>query len=249
MKPEKVFYLNLFFLTSLSSIDARCSTEIVSEIIRSKGVFVQGLQVDDGLIYESIGGYGESKIIIYKPREPEVQKQIYLPQNIFAEGLTVFQEKIYILTWKAGLCFVYDANTHKYLYKHNFSGEGWGLTNNGSELLLSNGSNVIQYRDPDSFELIKTVKVDDLNTGNDKLNELEYVDGLLYANVWRSNKIISIDLKSGSIKSAIDLSDLVDKVRSENHNAGVLNGIADGGDSTLWITGKNWSKLFQIRVE
>lgn len=221
--------------------------EIVEEYPLMNRSFVQGLEYDnDGSLLLSNGKYGDSELIRFKPGYQEISQKIDLEDKYFGEGLTIVNDKIYQLTWKENIVFVYDKNTFKKLNSYHLDGEGWGICSYKNNLIVSDGSNKLQFFDND-FRKIK----DDLSvTYNGKklsgLNELECVEDKIYANVFGDDNIYRIDSSTGVVDLVIN-TDKIDKSSYSDPND-VLNGIASvPGSDDLIVTGKNWSSLYKIR--
>ena len=214
--------------------------------------FLEGLEWHDGFLYEGSGDpdyTGKSKLAkVDLVTGKDIQK-INLAKEYFGEGITVLNNKIYELTYKEGKCFVYDFKTFNKLKEFNYDGEGWGMTNDGQYLIMDNKTDKLVYRDPNTFDIVKQVGVSDNNGPLSEINELEYVDGFIYANVYTRDIIVKIDPKTGSVVAKADLSKIWNTAgQTENDRADVLNGIAyDATQKRFFITGKNWSKLFEVK--
>lgn len=202
--------------------------------------FTQGLFQDDGdNFYISSGRYNRSTLIYQQPHKIT---RYSLPSQFFAEGLTVIDDKIFLLTWKENTLFVFDKKTLTPINKLSYKGEGWGLTHNNDSLIMSNGSNTLYFRDKETFEIQRTITV----KGLDKINELEYIDGIIWANRWLDDTIYAIDTRNACIVQRIDLSSLRSKSVKPN-NKNIANGIAyDKEKNGLWVTGKLWNHRFLI---
>jgi glutamine cyclotransferase len=224
--------------------------EVVNAWPHDRGSFTQGLVFHDGSLYESAGQYGESSLRRVELETGRVlQKRDVAPQY-FAEGMTLFGGKIYQLTWQNQLGFVYDPATFQPAGTFRYDGEGWGLTHDGESLILSDGSNQLRYLDPATFAVRRTVGVYDRGRAVVKLNELEYVKGEIYANVWHSDRVARIDPRTGRVTGWIDLAGLLPAAERGNDSDAVLNGIAyDERGDRLFVTGKLWPKLFEIRLK
>jgi glutamine cyclotransferase len=210
--------------------------------------FTQGLVFHDGKLLESTGQEGSSSLRRVEPETGKVLQKVDVPAPYFAEGITLLKGKIYQLTWQHQLGFIYDAWTFEQIGKFNYQGEGWGLTNDGQSLILSDGTNRIRFVDPDNFQVRKTIAVVDGNAPVTEINELEYVQGEIYANIWHADRIARIDPLSGRIVGWIDLTGLLARGEVQDEEA-VLNGIAyDEPNRRLFVTGKLWPKLFEIRL-
>ncbi|HAF23675.1 MAG TPA: glutamine cyclotransferase [Blastocatellia bacterium] len=210
--------------------------------------FTQGLVFQDGKLLESTGEVGRSSLRRVELETGSVLQKVDVPEPYFAEGITLLKGKIYQLTWRDQLGFIYDPWTFEKIGTFNYEGEGWGLANDGQSLILSDGTNRIRFLDPDNFQVRKTIAVSDGSTPVNEINELEYVQSEIYANIWHADRIARIDPQTGRIVGWIDLTGLLS--RGEVHDGeAVLNGIAyDETNGRLFVTGKLWPKLFEIRV-
>jgi glutaminyl-peptide cyclotransferase len=210
--------------------------------------FTQGLEYYRGYLYESTGIAGQSTLRKVALQTGEVLQRISLPSQYFGEGLTIFQGKIYQLTWLSKKGFVYDLRSFRQVGEFPYDTEGWGLTHDDRSLIMSDGTNKIRYIDPVSFAVTRTIELYAEGQGVVNLNELEYVKGEIFANIWHSPQIARIDARSGQVVAWIDLISIVSK--EPHSDEAVLNGIAyDQAGDRLFVTGKNWSKLFEIKVE
>jgi len=221
--------------------------KIINVFPHSTNSYTQGLIYKDGVLYESAGLYGKSAIRIVNIKTGESIKSSSLSNNYFAEGIALYNNKIYQITWKERTCFVYDQETLNSInqYYYNIE-EGWGLAFDGKNILMSDGSNIIYIIEPNSFTVTDQFEVMDNKGLVNNLNELEYVDGKLYANVYQENYIVVIDCKTGSVIEKIDFSGLL-KDTDKSPSTDVLNGIAYNPEKkSFYITGKNWPKLFEI---
>ncbi len=210
--------------------------------------FTQGLEYYGGYLYESTGIAGQSTLRKVALETGEVLQKVSLPSQYFGEGLTIFRGKIYQLTWLSKKGFVYDLRSFRQVGEFPYDTEGWGLTHDDRSLIMSDGTNKIRYIHPVSFGVTRTIELYTGGEGVVNLNELEYVKGEIFANIWHSPRIARIDASSGQVLAWIDLTSIVSK---EHHSdEAVLNGIAyDKAGDRLFVTGKNWSKLFEIKVE
>ncbi len=210
------------------------------------GGFTQGLEIHNKMLYESSGLYGRSFITYGDLRGGH--RQLALPDDYFAEGLTIINDKLYLLTWKQGVALVFNPYTLSYKKRFHYSGEGWGLTNNTRELIMSDGSNQLRFIDPDTFEELRTLSVFDDGLPIDKLNELEWHKGLIVANRWQSNTLYVIDETSGEVLKQIDLTGLYPPAM-RRPGTDVMNGIAyDAHNDTWLVTGKHWPRLYRLKL-
>ena len=223
--------------------------EIVNIWPHDSNAFTQGLILMDGKLLESTGQEGFSSLRRVELESGKVLKKVDVPVPFFAEGITVLNGKVYQLTWQHGVGFIYDAQTFELQGEFNYQGEGWGLTTDGQSLILSDGSDRLRFIDPTSFRMTKVINVKDGTLPVGKLNELEYVNGEIYANVWHDDRIAAIDPQSGRVNAWIDLTGLMPEDELRDTEA-VLNGIAyDQASDKLTVTGKLWPRVFEIKVK
>ena len=223
--------------------------EIVNTWPHDKDAYTQGLVFYQGKLLESTGQEGRSSLRRVEPETGKVLKKVDVPRPYFAEGITFLKGKIYQLTWQHQLGFIYDAASFEKLGEFSYRGEGWGLTNDGSSLIMSDGTNRIRFLDLDNYQVSRTISVLEGRTPVANLNELEYVRGEIYANIWHQERVARIDAQSGRVLGWIDLTGLR-ALTDANGNEAVLNGIAyDENNDRLFVTGKLWPKLFEIRVK
>lgn len=210
--------------------------------------YTQGLIFLDGILWESTGQYGSSSLRKVELKTGKVIKQIAVPPRYFAEGMTVFHNKVFQLTWQEQKGFIYDPATFQQQGEFAYQGEGWGLTHDGQSLIMSDGTNQIRFLDPSTLQTTRTISVFDGGEPVEKLNELEYIDGEIYANIWQTDRIVRIEPKSGKILGWIDLTGLLN-TKDRSGEEDVLNGIAyDAAGKRLFVTGKMWPKLFEIEI-
>ena len=208
--------------------------------------FTQGLVVDGDTLLESTGGSGSSTLRRALLESGQVVQRVALPDEYFGEGATVLGQSVYQLTWQQNTGLVYDLATLEQTGSFRYEGEGWGLTTDGSSLILSDGSNVLQFLDPATHRVTRTLQVTDAGAPVHFLNELEWVRGEIWANVWHQDQIARIDARTGAVIAWIDLADLGPPIRDQNPEA-VPNGIAfDEGTGRLFVTGKLWPVLYEI---
>jgi glutamine cyclotransferase len=211
--------------------------------------FTQGLILSDGKLLESTGQEGFSSLRRVELETGKVLKKVDVPRPYFAEGIALLNGKIYQLTWQHQLGFIYDAESFERVGQFNYAGEGWGLATDGKSLILSDGSNRLRFLDPSDFHVARTITVLDGQKPVNELNELEFVQGEIYANVWHDNRIATINPQSGHVTAWIDLTGLMPAGELQDQEA-VLNGIAyDQANDKLYVTGKLWPRLFEIRVK
>lgn len=220
---------------------------VVADFPHDPTAFSQGLVILDGQLYEGTGKKGESTLRKVDLKTGRVELFVPLDRSYFGEGITILNDRIYQLTWENHLGFVYDLKTLKQLKTFRYSGEGWGLTNDGKHLIMSDGTAMLRFLDPQTFEVVKRVRVRNSQGQVDKLNELEYVKGEILANIWYEDRIARISPDSGEVLGWIDLSNLYPSRQRPKED--VLNGIAfDEASGRLFVTGKNWPKLYEIEL-
>jgi glutamine cyclotransferase len=221
------------------------SYTIVASYPHDTGAFTQGLVFFEGSLYESTGGWGTSSLRQVNLADGSIVKEITLSEQYFGEGLTIFNDSLVQLTWQSGIGFVYDQQTLKETGNFTYSTEGWGLTFDGVHLIMSDGTSNLYFLDPSTFQRVNQIGVHDDNVSIDNLNELEYVNGDIYANIWHRQEIVIIDPNTGEVKGYIDLTGIY---QTDDPEA-VLNGIAyDQTTNSLYVTGKNWPNLYQINI-
>jgi glutaminyl-peptide cyclotransferase len=210
--------------------------------------FIQGFIYLNGVFYESTGLNGHSSLRKVNVETGRVLQKIDIPEQYFAEGLADWKNELIQLTWKAGMGFVYDRLTFNQLRTFRYGGEGWGLTHDGTRLIESDGSSVLRFFDPETLRETGSIAVTDGNQAVDQLNELEYIKGEIWANVWQTDRIVVIDPKTGHVNRWIDLRGLLPNADRQGQ-VDVLNGIAyDAAHDRIFVTGKLWPKIFEIRV-
>ncbi len=222
--------------------------EIVAVYPHDTAAYTQGLLWHDGYLYEGTGRSGTSSLRKVNPQTGEVVQQVPLPSEYFGEGIALLGDRIFQLTWRSKRGFIYDAASFERVGEFRYDTEGWGLTSDGTHLIMSDGSANLFFLDSRSQEVVRTVRVHEDGDDIDDLNELEYIGNLVYANVWHSDIVFEIDPVSGAVVGHIDFSDLLAGERPRSSEA-VLNGIAYSPDNGhLYVTGKLWPKLFEIRL-
>ncbi|MBT8361454.1 MAG: glutaminyl-peptide cyclotransferase [Desulfobacterales bacterium] len=221
---------------------------IVNSYPHDPEAFTQGLAWDKGFIFEGTGIYGHSSLRKQSLQTGRTEHKIDYQDDIFAEGVTVFDDKIYQLTWKNRLVFIYDKHDLSLIKKLNYPREGWGITHDSHNLIVSDGSSTLYFIDPETLTEVRRITVQQRSRTISALNELEYINGSVYANIWKSNRIVIISPSNGEVEGWIDLSGL-DKKLSKDNSSGVLNGIMfDPDKQRLFVTGKLWPTLFEIEL-
>lgn len=224
--------------------------KIINTYPHDKTAYTQGLEIHNGFLYESTGQHGTSSLRKVELKTGKVIQKIDLDKQYFGEGITRFGNEIFMLTWQKGIGFIYDFNTfeQKRTFKYTKSLEGWGLTNNGEKLIKTDGTERIWFLDPSTQKEVDFIEAYTSKRKVEKLNELEYIEGQIYANVYQQNSILIVDAKTGKINGVANLNGLRNKVE-QHQKLDVLNGIAyDKATKKLYVTGKNWNKLFEIEL-
>lgn len=222
--------------------------EVVNTFPHDPEAYTQGLVYYEGVLYESTGQYGASSLRRVELQTGRVLQRVAVPREYFAEGLALFQGRLFQLTWQAQKGFIYDLQSFRQTGEFRYTGEGWGLTHDGESLIMSDGSQQIRFLDPATFQVRRIISVNDQGRPIQRLNELEYIRGEIYANIWQTDRIVRIDPATGRILGWIDLTGLL-PAQDRRREVDVLNGIAyDEANDRLFVTGKLWPKLFEIRL-
>jgi glutaminyl-peptide cyclotransferase len=226
---------------------------VVNSYPHDTASFTEGLLVHEGQLYESTGspdtpsnnGSWFGKIDL---KTGKASGKIKLPKEYFGEGICLLKGKIYQLTWQNRKGFVYDANTLKKINEFNYNGEGWALTTDSTYLIMSDGSSNLRYLDPDTLRVMKILGVQDNNGPVANLNELEFIKGFIYANIWMTNYIVKIEPSSGRVVAKLDFTSLVKEAENKNPKAAEMNGIAyDAVADKIYVTGKCWPTIYEVR--
>jgi len=240
-----VWTLVLLWLAPAAPTD---TYRIVKTYPHDRDAFTQGLEYRDGFLYEGTGMVGRSSLRKVELATGRVLSKYDLPQPFFGEGITVLNQQILELTWTTQTGFIYDKSTFKLLRSFSYAGEGWGLTNDGKQIYMSDGSAQIRVWDPVSLKEVRRITVKDGAAPVTQLNELEWVKGEIYANVWMTDRIARISPADGRVLGWIDLSGILSQPERSSPDA-VLNGIAyDAAADRLFVTGKLWPKIFEIKL-
>lgn len=263
---KKIIYIFILTTLIISSCSSQDKPEVINkpnrelktqqkildyEILNTYDIdpysFIQGIYYKEGKLIISTGLVGSSSLRVFdlEKKQEIIKKDV---SAYFCEGLANLDNKIFQLTWQDGICIVYDESNLRKIKEIRYEGEGWGLTSNGKELIMSDGSNILKYINPKTFAVIKSKKIIDENVFPlYNINELEYIDGEIWANVWMSDLIYVINAKSSRVVKSYNLSELRNHL-GNNPNADVLNGIAYNPEKkTYYVTGKNWGKIFEIK--
>ena len=231
---------------------ANISYNIVASYPHDSESYTQGLVWHNNILYEGTGLEGHSKLMKVDLKSGKEQgESVKLPNDVFGEGITILNQKIYQLSWQNRKVFVYDANTFKKINEMHWEHEGWGITTDGKDLIVSTGESNIYFVDPETFKIKKTLAVKDNNGPVGNLNELEYVNGSIYSNIYLTDYIIKINPIDGTITGKLDMNGLLEKAGKQvNREDGlVLNGIAyDSSKNSFYITGKKWPLMFEMKL-
>ena len=266
MKLRMKFFLYasvlIFFLAACNTIDsnsgsgstvsapeppANVSYSIVKTYPHDTSSFTQGLVLYNGGLYEGTGEYGRSHLLKVDLDKGTIQKKTPLDTKYFGEGITILNDTVYQLTWQEKVVFAYTVKDFKKVKEFKIDTQGWGITNNDQELIVSDGSSNLYYYNPSTFQLLRTQSITEGGSLSYNLNELEYIDGYIYANQWQAPYILKIDPGSGAIVGKIDLTDVWNRVKAKDPLADVPNGIAyDSASKKIYITGKKWPELYEI---
>jgi len=261
MKKQYGFLLSLLFFLFISCNNSTetpptndkssvpvSTPSVVSTLPHDTSLFTEGLEFYDTSLLESGGNYGRSKLVQYEPKSGKVLKEVKLDDKYFGEGITVLHDTLYQLTYKEGVAFLYDVKTFKKIKELPFKGEGWGVTNDGKNLIVSNGASSLYYYEPGTLKLLKVVNVSENGTAVLNVNELEYVDGYVYANQWQYNYIVKIDPSTGNVVAKYDLTDINDRIKRVDPDVDYLNGIAyNHATKKFYVTGKNWPQMYEVQ--
>jgi glutamine cyclotransferase len=210
--------------------------------------YTEGFLYLNGLFYEGTGLAGHSAVLAIDPQTGQVSQRHDIAPQYFGEGIVDWGPNLYEWTWKSHVCFVYDRFSLRTLKQFTYTGEGWGMTRSARELITSDGTSILRFRNPNTFAETRHIIVKDAGKPVEQLNELEYIKGEIYANVWHSDRIARISPKTGRVLAWIDLTGLLPDNQRVNDEA-VLNGIAyDAQHDRIFVTGKQWPKIFEIKV-
>ena len=245
-----------FFIYNSSNLQSSANSNVIPvytyKVINAyphdRSAFTEGLVFEDGALYEGTGLHGYSTLRRVKLETGEILQICELPPQFFGEGVTVYENKIIQLTWQSHIGFVYDKYSFKLLQEFNYPDEGWGITHDGKHLIMSDGTETLHFLDPETFEEIGHIEVSANNIPVIRINELEYIQGEIYANIWQTERIARIDPLTGQVVGWIDLKGILSP-EDDSETVDVLNGIAyDAKNDRLFVTGKFWPKLFEIEL-
>ncbi len=222
--------------------------EVLEKVPHPRENFIQGLQLREGEMIVGTGLHGESRLRIYDFPSMELQREVELAPDLFGEGVTRLGDRLYQLTWHAGKLLIYDADSLELVETAPIATEGWGLTHDGEQLIYSDGSATLHFLNTENFKAERHLLVTLGGRPLTRLNELEYINGEIWANVWQANQLVRINPSSGVVTGIVDLRGLLDPAEREP-GTDVLNGIAWDADSrALWVTGKRWPWLYRLRI-
>lgn len=248
MKTLRIAILLCGFFPALALAVQQYGYRVTDQKPQSRDTWVQGLEIIDDYLYMSTGLYGKSHLLRYRFSDGTLEAVQKLNPKIFAEGMTILGDKIYQLTWKNRMLLVYNRSDLKPLEWLPLPGEGWGLTHNGEQLLYSDGTDKLHFLSPDSRKITRSIAVRENGRPVTKLNDLEWVDGEVWANVWQTERIVIIDPESGEVSGSINLQGIL-PASERKGNEDVLNGIArNPADGSIWVTGKRWPWMYQIEL-
>ncbi|MDP1853186.1 MAG: glutaminyl-peptide cyclotransferase [Candidatus Omnitrophota bacterium] len=251
LKPFFIFLLTVIFSSCLNLDTPKqknYSYKIVNIYPHARDAFTQGLVFEDGILYEGTGLNGRSSLRKVDLKSGNVLNIHKLPDEFFGEGITVCEDKIIQLTWRSNTGFVYDKYGFNLIGKFSYPFEGWGITYDGRHLIASDGTDVLHFLNPDNFKEEYAIKVYNNDGPVSGLNELEYAQGKIYANIWRTGYIVELSPKTGRVTGRIDLSGLLAPYKADKP-VDVLNGIAYNNENGhLFVTGKLWPKIFEIEL-
>lgn len=239
----------IFLLASCGkSAPESLSYQVISSRPHAADAYVQGLEFSGTRLFESTGQYGNSTLREIEAKTGKVLRKRPLAKTVFGEGLTILSREMWVVTWNEQTAYVFDPETFKPLRTFSYRGEGWGLTNDGKQLIMSDGSSKLKFINPKDFSVSKTLEVKDGAASLTQINELEWVDGEIFANIYQTDRIARISPASGQVTAWLDLKGLRNQLPQPN-KAEVLNGIArDPASGNLFVTGKYWPLLFEIKL-
>lgn len=230
--------------------------EVIAKLPHDITAFTEGLFFHNNQIYESTG-FSENQpqtktvIGILDTVKGKIDPKIDLGRDYFGEGIIILNNKLYQLTYKNQMGFIYDAKTYKQISKFSYNNkEGWGMTTDGTSLIMSDGTNILTYLDPNTLKPTKTINVTNAGYAEDNINELEYIDGFIYANIWMKNYVIKINVATGKVVGILDFSSITDEAHTKNPESDVLNGLAyDPATKRMFVTGKLFPYVYVIKLK
>ena len=238
----------LAFTSCQKSEPDRLGYQLISTRSHDTTAYTQGLQMTGGRLFESTGLHGESTVRELEPATGKILRKRPLAKTVFGEGLAIIGQEMWVLTWKENTVYVLEPDTFKPIRTHTYKGEGWGLTTDGKQLVMSDGSSDLKFINPRDFTVMKTLAVMDGKSSVKNLNELEWLNGQIFANIYMTDKIARISPESGQVTGWLDWAGLRNQLTKPNR-AEVLNGIAhDAASGNLLVTGKYWPQMFEIKI-
>lgn len=246
---DKIQTITRFVIIYSDVIPETYYYKVIHNYPHDNQAFTQGLFYDDGKLYEGTGQEAGSTLREVELETGEVLRQHNLESSLFGEGITLYKNRIYQVTWTNKIGFVYEKATFSQINRIYYQTEGWGLTTAGDRIVMSDGSNILYFFEPEMFTVDSRIEVYDNEKKVDQLNELEYINGEIWANIWQTDKIARIDPVSGKVNSYVDLSALFPLSERVEAGADVLNGIAyDQQGERIFVTGKRWPNLYEIKI-
>jgi len=237
-----------FMIIYSDVVPKRYGYKVIHSYPHDKDAFTQGLVYDKGVLYEGTGQESGSTLREVELESGKVKRQLSIDPTLFGEGIALFHDRIYQVTWKSKIGFVYDKSTFKERNRIYYSTQGWGMTTIDDKIVMSDGTNVLSFYEPEMFTVTSRIEVYDNEHKVDSLNELEYINGEIWANIWMNNHIARIDPVSGKVLAYIDLTGILPESEKTNETD-VLNGIAwDEAGKRIFVTGKKWPKLYEIKL-
>ncbi len=248
-KNNKTQAITRFIIIYSDVIPKRNGFKVINSYPHDSEAFTQGLFYDKGVLYEGTGQETSSSLRAVELETGKVLRQLNLESSLFGEGITLFKDQIYQVTWRSKVGFIYDKSTFKLINKIFYQTEGWGLTTFNDKIVMSDGTDVLYFFEPEMFNVVSRIEVYDNEKKVDQLNELEYINGEIWANIWQSDLIARIDPATGKVNSYIDMATIFPQSKRRETNSDVLNGIAyDAQNNRIFVTGKKWPKLYEISV-
>ncbi|HNR43452.1 MAG TPA: glutaminyl-peptide cyclotransferase [Bacteroidales bacterium] len=248
-KNDKVQTVTRFVIILSDIVPETKSFRIVNTYPHDREAFTQGLFFDGSVLYEGTGQEAGSSLREVDLETGKVIRQHNLEPSLFGEGITLYKDRIYQVTWTSKIGFVYDRATFRLLNRFYYQTQGWGLTTMNGMIVMSDGSNNLYFHEPEMFSFVSGIEVYDNEKKVDQLNELEYINGEIWANIWQTDLIARIDPSTGKVNSYVDLESIYPEWQRRQDNSDVLNGIAyDAQNKRIFVTGKRWPKLYEIRV-
>lgn len=247
MRRVALVFLTVALLAQTKASTAVYGYQVVNRLPHDRGAFTEGLFVLDGDFYESTGLEGKSYVRRVEIATGRVKQQYNVPSQYFGEGIVAFGKQLFQLTYKTEVAFVYDRSTLQLLKTYKYKGEGWGMTTDGKRLIMSDGTAQLRFLDPATFKELGRLSVTDAGRPIDQLNELEWIKGEIWANIWMTQKIARINPQTGRVNSWVDMSGILSVM--ETAGTDVMNGIAyDAKTDRVFVTGKWWPRVFEVKV-